>query len=326
MALNTDTLLTQPERDVLTCTELNVKKSADVVAEETGYSVDEVHACLERLTKNKIIEPRVFVNWYAAGFNQFIVYFETNPFTRVDDSKLVELLIDSKSHSWVATLDGPFQAAIAVRARRINEVANFLNEFSLGHKEWYRKKAVGGRVVVTFFGRKYLSDTISPSTPLTSGYTNQPTHIDETDSMILSAIESDPVSCLENGKGIGSLALSPRMIAKRIQALRENNILKDWYYAVDFRRIGITHYKLLLTAKEVSPHLRDELYWFAKEHKHVIGFREYVGDWDYAMDVEAFEATTIGSVTESIAGRFGSHLRTVTCNRVLNYAGLSLFC
>ena len=119
------------------------------------------------------------------------------------------------------------------------------------------------------------------------------------------------------------LQIPTATLYRRIQKLKERQIIVGDFYQVDASKLEMETYEVLLSAKGASKKLRENLFAFSKAHDNIVHFVSCLGQWDHEIGVEVKSGLDLTAVLQELAEQFGTELvniQTLSLLRNLKYS------
>jgi DNA-binding Lrp family transcriptional regulator len=103
----------------------------------------------------------------------------------------------------------------------------------------------------------------------------------------------------------------------RIQQLEKSGIIAGYTYVVDFSKLGLQAYSLLLATKSHTTALTKRILNFCQSNPEVVYLTENIGAFDYKVGVHLFTPALIIPFQQLLANELGDEL--VTCTALTAY-------
>jgi DNA-binding Lrp family transcriptional regulator len=103
------------------------------------------------------------------------------------------------------------------------------------------------------------------------------------------------------------LGVSVETVVQAIKRLRKQHIILGHSIVMGLDKLGVSHYKILLTLNNVTEKDIRALEQFARQRFRVLGIFRSLADYDYQVDVEVESVQQLKEITMELNERF-SHI------------------
>jgi len=322
MNRNNTLKLSKRERDILAVAYHRAALPITELAKLLGMRTHSVRRTLQRLEESGVIAKKAFVDVYRLGYSQFELFYAIAAANRRAASAFLRTLSASKQVAWIGEYSGEFQYVFTVCCKNSQELLKFIEETTNHPEVSVVSRQMAVRARYTEFPLRNLADKVQRDIPLSFGEQGS-VRIDETDNRILSALsENAGVSSRAIGK---ELALSQTAVVHRIRRLEENGIIPGYTYVVDFSRIGLQAYSIILRTKSHTSRLTKKLTDFAMKSRSVSYMVESVGAYDYKLGVLLEDPSGILMLAQEITEVFAEDLASLTTLTAFDYRKVSRY-
>lgn len=315
--------LSEKERNIIACTELNAEMSARKIGKTCGYKDHTVRYSINNLINRKIIRAIPFINIYPLGYSYYNVFFSISVKSTKAKNDFLNHLINSPRVTFLAELGGDFQYELSICAKNPQTVLSFLKELSLKHGNIFFEKSISFRVSANRFNRSFLADKKIPISSISFGNQTNPTNIDELDHKILIALSTD------NFTSRRSLAKTMKLpfgtLENRFKKLQEKDVLPKMIYSVNPELCNIQSFKLLIYTKGISDKLSNKINLFAKKHPNIFYIIESLGAWEYEFGVDVENRSDILNISQELYEELGSDINNIKVLSIFRRLKFSLY-
>jgi Lrp/AsnC family transcriptional regulator, leucine-responsive regulatory protein len=311
--------LSDKESKILIAAENNANLPMSDLQRITGLRAHTIRYCLQRMQDRGIIRYYPLINVYPLGYTPYSIYFTLAPDVQNAKAKLLKLLMESSSVSWISEVGGKYQFCMDVLAREIHEVFSFIDSLSDKLGSIFLEKAVATQVALTIFRTKYLYQTPPPPAAITCQSTGNFIALDEVDQALLfGLINNEYTSMRDLGRQI---SIPPATMSDRLKKLNKSGVIVEFIYLTNPAAFGMQSYKLLVSARGSSGNR--QLFNFCHKHPNIVVLIKCVGSWDYEISVEVENAQDITRITQDLCRELGStvsHVETIPLFKELKIA------
>ena len=273
------------DKKILCALDMNCRQSYARIAKQINSSRAVVNYRIKNLEKAGIIRSYITaINLGKLGFNTYKVFFKLHTSNERAIKQFIEHLKASRNVIHCLKTEGAYDVSIAVAVKTIKEFDEFMtdlkNKFNELIKDYYISLVIKSKVFrlqKILLGKKAYIKTESYSGKDTS------TRIDSNDKKLL--------KILSNNASIHLVDLAKKTkltvdIAKyRMKKLVQGNIINNFRMMLDFNKMGLYHYVVLLKIRKATKQEEAKLMEWARSHPSVLYLVKYIGNWDYAINV-----------------------------------------
>ncbi len=281
-----------------------------------------VRRTLQRCIEERVITPKAFVDVYRLGYTQFeLCYATAAPSQRATQSFLAGLQ-RSPRVAWIGEYSGEYQYILTVCCRSPRELVRFIEETTASPHVSVTKRLVAVRVSYTEFPLTCLSERVKGDRPLMFGVEGVE-RIDEKDHEILKHISED--ASLTTRELARTIGLSQSATIQRVRSLERRGIVPGYSYVVDFSRLGLQAFSIIISAKTHTAQLTKKILEFARTHSEVIYVVEAVGAFDYKLGVLLERPSNIVMLAQEVSEQFAAEISWLTTLTAFDYRKVSRY-
>lgn len=315
-------ILSALERDLLSVTQLSAHQPITEVADLIGVKVAAVRHAMHRLKEKGLIAgTKPFVNLCPLGFTYQTVLFSVSSMTKEQKQKLVQAMAASQHIVWCGEYSGELRFGMTLAVRSPVAVIEALDAIIKRFGPVINRKEVATKTSMTFFPRKYLSDS---SFDLSSSFSFQA----QPGTDALDSVEHEILSVLKTGSDPSLRQISEKLripistVSRRLQSLQKRSILQGFFHEIDVRKLGMESHVLLLYTRGLEQKLKCSLMQFCQKHPFVTFLVESFGSWDFDIGVECPQSLALTELIDDLHDLIGSELisiRALQLSRELQY-------
>ena len=265
----------------------NAKTSYSELSKKIKLSKNSVINRINELERNEtILGYNTLININNLGYTTYDIYLKFRNTSLETEQEIIHSLIKNKDVWLVAKVEGNINLSILISTKTPEE----FNAIWTSIYEKIKPHITINRIAILLeyhhFTRGYLLGKPRDHTTIIGRRKNLA--IDETDELILRTISKNArLPLLEISKKLG---LNSRTIAHRIRNLEKEHVILGYKTNLNFRKLGYTYYKIMLTLNDLS--IIPKLYSYIKEHKNAVYYDKFLGgaDFEFDMELESFDA------------------------------------
>ena len=252
---------------------------------------------IEALTANGVIRRQAFIDTYRLGYTQYELYLSLGAADKTTIARFLNFLRRSPVVPWVGQFSGAYQYVLTVCARSPYEVQEFVNQLGAIAGVAFVDRQLSIRLSYTEFPLRVYDEATYGPKRLTFGVPGNE-KIDETDHRILQLLSQRSV------RGAAEVAdeldIPSSTAHARIKRLEQKGIVAGYTYVVDFSKVGIQAFSLLLKTKSHSSSLTKKLLSFCEQNRSVGYVTENIGAFDYKVGVLLADPSEILAVSQRL--------------------------
>ena len=294
------------DKRLLATLHLQADRPVKEIAQLLSRPEHQVRYALQRMESEGIVRRHPFIDVYPLGFTQFEVYTSLASQQQKTVEKFLQVLLRSPLVPWIGQFAGEYQFAFTVCLRNPLEIRSVFDGYEKTFDDLLFRKSVGIRVSYTEFALKCLAEKIPCPQSLSFGGKVGNETIDDLDHRLLRRMSREP--------GLSLSALSEKLntplstLHTRLRRLREKGIYLGDCCVIDFARLGLSSFKLLISAKQAGPLLRQKISRFALRHTSVQYFVDCIGNWDFEMGALFERPEEINELVQELYQEFSADI------------------
>lgn len=294
-------VLSDKERQVLRLAEFDAEQTADELGRRLGIKSPTVSYALRKLQEQGVIQRRAFINSYALGYLEIAVYFSLLDQTRREE--VLSAILEYPEIGHLSVLLGDYTYLAVLLCRHIREVPDHFNRLFAGKGDLFADKLIAPRLAIYQFPRKYLAKSVVSDACVSLEDRGNTIELDSLDQRILEHIvKAGYVGVRELARGV---AAPSSTVERRLQRLRDQDVIKGFYYAVDTNRLGFERYRVLVAKKGICTNTKERIIAFCQQHPNCTGLVCSLGSWDFELVVETRTSQEVITLIEQLHATCG---------------------
>ncbi len=261
---------------------------------------------LRDLLDRGIIRPYLLTNPHAVGLTDYCVFFNYVGEKKRARQKIISFCSESQQVAYFAELSGPYQFSVSLFCRAIFEVTEFFAALSELLPDSSFETSFALRLEFTQIIGKWADPAATPKV-LSRTRTKREVELDEVDRKIVAHYSQNadlPLNRIAKISGV-----SESTVRNRIATLEKNGVIHAFAYFVNVQKVGVTTFRVILSAKGLEQSFRAKLQQFMLSHPRSSGFVHCAGAWDFELNFDVEDQTEMGQIVEEISDNFGSNIR-----------------
>jgi Lrp/AsnC family leucine-responsive transcriptional regulator len=121
------------------------------------------------------------------------------------------------------------------------------------------------------------------------------------------------------------VALSQSATVERMRSLEKKQIVPGYTYVVDFSRLGLQAFSIIISAKTHTAHLTKRMLDFATSRSAIIYMVEAVGAFDYKFGALLERPSDIIALSQEVSEEFGTEISWLTTLTAFDYRKVSRY-
>lgn len=235
------------------------------------------------------------------------VYLRFQNLSSENEEKITKRTAENKYVSWAATCTGHWDMIISMFVNDPNHFLVQFNEIIAGFEDNIQEKEIINYLEIIDFNRTYLHGA-EPKQMIEYNGKFQKEEIDFVDRKILSELAgNNRQTLIELGKKAG---VSPDTIKNRLDKLEKRKIILGTAFFIDYEKIGLNLYVILLNLRNLSPKREKELRNFSLQHPNIIFWIKTIGRYDLNLEIESTE-TELNEIIYNLRQKFGDVIKNI---------------
>jgi len=276
-------------------------KKARISREVADYRV-------RNLLKRGVIRKFLaIIDLSTLGYTHYKICIQLRGMSEKKEKEFVQSLVGNPFVSWVASCDGPYSMAFAIRAKDMFQLSRQLQSAIGEYGDYFIEKDIAPIVEAQHFNRDYLVGKSGSERQVTWGGPLRRVELDETYFEILDVLAKN--SRATSTEIAGMLGMSPDGVIGRIKKLEAAGTLKGYMVFLNNALAGQLYYKVLVSFKEMTPDEEKSVSSFCRDHPNIVYTVKTFGKWDFEMDIEVKNTVEFRRVMRDFVNRFSGLIK-----------------
>lgn len=314
--------LDQRDRDVLAYSYHRASSSVTALASALGIRAHTARRVLQRLEEQKIISRKAFIDIYRLGYTQFELFYAIAAARPAASRSFLQSLVRSRRVAWIGEYSGEYQYVVTVCCRHPHELMEFVQETSGDSRVSVVNRQLAVRVRYTEFPLHTLSKHVSKDRPIAFGTLGN-VAVDRADHELLRTLsDSSDRSTRDLAR---QLSLSQSAVQQRISRLTREKVLAGDTFVIDFSRLGLQAYSILLRTKTHTDALTTRMLDYAARRPGCAYLAESLGAYDYKFGVLLESPAMILPFSQELSEAFSDEISSLTTLTAFDYRKVSRY-
>lgn len=273
------------QRRILAYIHLNAEATYEQIAKNCGTKTYSARYEVTNLIKSKLIAPCLILNYAVLGIEKYHVYFKLQSNTEKDRETLISYLCQHARVSWVGSMIGEYDFAIAIMAFNVEDLSSILDgiladtgnligrRYLAYNRDWY------------YYGKKYIFSQYVQERPIEVLKSQKKVKVDKTDIEILKVIALDYSASLSQLSAKTKLPIST--LSHRIAGLKKKGVIDRYLYRMSNAKLRMGSYRVLLDFAGVDEALKGIIQDLCASHTHIVSLQYTLGPWDIEIGLDA---------------------------------------
>ena len=276
--------LDSKDRAILAELDFGARKSDAAIGRAVSLSKQNVRYRIQRMKNKKIITgfyPVIGSNLQGLSYCRLFLKFQNlTPKVKKD---IINHFMESNSFQWVADLDIAYDFVVAMWAKSLKEFKDEVNQFLFRYGSFVQEKDESIGINITNLATRAVTNGKQVELIVGAEATKRPVQLDIPDTKLLTSLSQDArMPLVEIAERMG---VSPATANYRIKKLQKEGVLKAFRVAIDYNKVGLTHFKLFLYLKDFSEKDLKKLQSYLKNEPSVNYIVEEMGVCDLDFEV-----------------------------------------
>lgn len=298
--------LSKNERRVLAAMQHDSRITVAQIASKVRMRHHSVAYIVKELTERGVIRPYLLTNPHAVGLTDYCIFFNYLGEGKRARQRIIDFCVNSQQVAYFAELSGPYQFSVSLFCHTIFEVTEFFSELSGLLPRSSFESSFALRLEFTQFLGKWADPKATPKI-LERTRVDKEIVLDETDRRIVGFYSQHadlPLKKIAEFAGV-----SESTVRNRVTQLEKNKVIHSFPHFVNVNAIGVTTFRIILSAQGIEQSFRNKLYKYMVAHPRSSAFVHCAGAWDFELNFDVENNSQMGEIIEDITDNFGSHIR-----------------
>lgn len=290
------------KKDLLLLQELdkNARQSYSQLAKKTKINKETTKYRIQRLQEKNILKGFWLIPTPNLGFILHKILIKN---TSLGNTEALIKFLQQKAVSWFAETEGSKDFAITTLTNDMVEFKEFYIEFQKKFGKYFGQKELILCTKILEMNEKYLYEKGQLTYSLDLPLFQKTIQLDETDQKIIQELSNDGrMSLVEISKKTNK---TPEAVAKRYKNLEKQGIIKKIKPRINFQKLGLNYYHLILEVKDAND--IEQIINYYKAHYACISLMTYIGNYDLHLEFIT-KKESLNEILEDLRNKFGEKL------------------
>ncbi len=275
------------DKRILYGLDLNSREFFSKIAKNARISEQSLNYRIQNFENKGIIKKYLTIMDFSRyGYSNHKICFRLKNLTPEKKEEIIKYWKKHKSVFWIGISDGRFDLSVAIIVKTMFELSNYLDGFNDIYGEFVQERKIVNVLQGEYCPRNYLIDKKNSEIKKRAGFGSIPDKIglDKVDFIILKQLDDNART--SKRKIAETAKVSEDTITSRIKKLEQAGIIQGYTLMIDENKIGMTHYKLLISLRNIASSMQKALIEYCRQHPNVFFFNKTLGEWDMEVDFE----------------------------------------
>ena len=304
------------DKKILAYLDINSRISLTNLAKKINLSKQNTLYRINRLKENQIIDKFITaINFSKLGYNHIKFYFKLNKIDSNIQNQLIEFW-DNKKSIWIASCYGLYDFAVTLLVDNLDYLGKVYNEFTNKFSEYILDKELLISYSTNMLNRQYILEENQKTQYIHESTKKTQYKIDDTEKKLLKEIA--------NNSRINSVDLKNKtninydIIRYRIKKLENNNIILQYKIFINYKKLGVALYKILLKLKDNYNQL-ENIKKYTINHRNGVQYLRLIGRWDCELEFEVNSEKHFQDILLDIRNKFSESILDYSIIRITNH-------
>jgi len=298
------TKLDELDYQILWHLDFDARNSLTEIGSRVGISKQSLKYRIDRLKELNVLQNSyAIIDIHRLGLFTFRVYYRFSGVDKKTEAMILQQFIESESTLWVVSIEGIWDLEVVFVARNFIHFNQIFKELEFRIGKYIRRYNISSSPVSYQMRRDYLISPVRKEF-VAAYYGFEPSGIqrDDVDYALLTELSTD---CLQTNDELArKTGISNTAVARRIQSLEEDKIIRAYRHALNLEALGRTYVKALLYLTNLNAKTEKEIYNFCSKKSFVAYFTEVVGDWQLEVETEVYDARELSDLMKELRAAF----------------------
>jgi DNA-binding Lrp family transcriptional regulator len=294
------------DRKILAELDKNSRMPTTILAKKVKRSREAVKYRIQQLEKKGVIQGFITsVNPTKLGYYMFKVYLKLENIPE-EREKFFQELKENKEIYWMGISDGIFDCVFSILSKNITEYFGKINFLLSRWQNLIMNKIIGVTVDTRQYNKKFFTGDSDGEYVLFGGDVVE-NNMDEIDLKILNILANDArIPIVELARKVNT---SIETVRTRIKRLEEKEIILNYRIAVDFNKLGLEFFKLILYFKNISEKDEKLLFeWMRTNPNALYGIRS-LAPWEVEFEFVVENYQKFNEIVNDLREKFPNVIR-----------------
>lgn len=303
--------LDKTDKKILYELDLNARVPCSKIAKKMRLSLGVVNYRIKRLEKEKfIVNYQIVVNLSKTGILQFKLCLALQHMNSEKLNQIINVLKEKEEVKWIVSCKGNWDMLISFETCNLDGIEELKNETLALFAGYMQKRAISILIEAEVYNRDYIIDDKSLiSDKKIIMKKDKPIKLSTLDWEILRRLNKNSRAHIV--EIANDLKQSARVINYRIKQLIKNKILAGFKIGLNYDKVGLKFYKILIYLDNPSNNNMKKLIAYFHHHKNIINYGRFLANWDFEVEFEVFSEDEFDEALEKIKNKFSDIIRKV---------------
>lgn len=287
----------------------DARKSCREIGKKLRLSAEVVNYRIKRLEDLGIITAYTLaINLSKLNLIQFKILLSFQHIKSEKLEKIIEKLKENKSVKWIVSCKGTWDLIISLEAFSLNEVEFLKSQVLSYFSQYVSKKAISICTEACTFNRTYFSNNNQKNEMLLVD-SEKGAELDDIDMRIIKKLSSNSRKSLVDIAT--ELKTTVRIVNYRIKQLIKNKIITGFRLAIDYSKLGLQFYKLLIYLENPNEQEINNYISYFKNNKNLIHHVRVLGSWDFEPEFEVYSEQEFNDILIEMKDKFSDIIKNI---------------
>ena len=297
------------DNKILSELDKDARKSCREIGKKLRLSAEVVNYRIKRLEDSGVITAYTLaLNLSRLNLIQFKILLSFQHIKSEKLEKIIEKLAGNKSVKWIVSCKGSWDMIISLEAFSLKEIESLKSQILSQFGQYVSKKSIAICTEACTFNRTYFSDNIQRNEMLLVDC-EKGVELDDIDMNIIKKLSSNSRKSLVDIAY--ELKTTVRIVNYRIKQLVQNRIVTGFRIAIDYSKLGIQFYKLLIYLENPTEQEIKNLIHYFKNNKNLIHHVRVLGSWDFEPEFEVYSEEEFNETLKEMKDKFSDVIKNI---------------
>jgi DNA-binding Lrp family transcriptional regulator len=314
----------QLDYQILWHLDYEARKPSAEIARCLGLSKQALRYRTERLRHLGIISNSyAVIDIHRLGLLTFRVYYRFKGLDSKLENQILKQFVDCQNTLWVVSTEGSWDMELVFVARDTVHFNSIFKEHHFKISKHIRRYNISSAPISYQLRRDYLIANTRKVVHFTY-YGFEPLRVqrDKIDYSILTELSTNAQQ--SNSEIAMKLKIPNSAVAKRINNLERDNIIRSYRQPVSLGAINRIYVKALLVLGNLDARIEKEIFAYCTKEAFVAYITEVVGEWQLEVECEVYTVNQLTDFVKRLTSRFPDNvldydILRITKEHKLNY-------
>jgi Lrp/AsnC family leucine-responsive transcriptional regulator len=287
----------------------DARKSCREIGKKLRLSPEVVNYRIKKLEESKIIAAYTLaINLSKLGVIQFKILLAFQHITSNKLEKIIVKLKENKYVKWIVSSKGNWDMIISLEAFSLKEVELIKNSVLSYFEDFVSRKSMAICTEASTFNRSYFKEN-SQKNERCLVDSEKESDLDEVDIEIIKKLSSNSRKSFVDIAT--ELKTTARIIHYRVKQLVKNKIITGFRLAIDYPKLEIQFYKLLVYLENPDKERIIEYINYLKNQNNLIHYVRVIGNWDFEPEFEVYSEQEFNKILNEMKDKFSDLIKNI---------------